>query len=126
MLVGGNNHSSYMVNFNCTGPLGGGPTPPGCSLITALGAITASGVAEINTNWGMPWTTGMITAINKGTIGGQPQSTTLVAAGSNSRDALGLGNITLIAGGATHRQIANQDFSAIDIVTMNFAAAPEQ
>jgi hypothetical protein len=73
--------------------------------------------ADSNWNWGFPWTTGTVTAQNKQPGG----SSTLTAMGSDSRDALGAGKITLVAGGTTRRKGAAQDFAALDVINMTFA-----
>ena len=47
--------------------------------------------------------------------------------GSDSRDAMGAGNITLVAGGTSYRIQAVQNFAALDVVHMRllpFSALP--
>jgi hypothetical protein len=122
VLLAGGTYSTYNTSIPCTGPPYGGPQPTNCGHVTTLGANTGVGANQTNTNWGFPWTTGMVTVINKGTIGGNPQSTSITVTGNDGRNAIGAGNITLVAGGSTHRLPANQDFSALDIVSMRLVA----
>lgn len=114
-------HSTYRLNFPCTNALPAAPA--GCSQVVASGALTnTSALAPgSNINWGMPWTTGTVTVINTETQFGQPRTTVLTAMGSDNRNALGAGNITLVAGGASYRIQAQQNFAALDLITMNMA-----
>jgi hypothetical protein len=114
-------HPSYMINFVCTNALPA--QPAGCSQVASSGPLTTpSGLPPgSNLNWGMPWTTGTVTVLNTETQLGQPRTTTLTAMGSDSRNALGAGNITLVAGGVSYRIQAVQNFAALDVVTMNLA-----
>ncbi len=111
-------HPSYMLNFTCTVTLP--PLPAGCSQVASSGpTTTASALGPgSNYNWGMPWTTGTVTVLNTETIFLQPRTTTLTAMGSDSRDAMGAGNITLVAGGTSYRIQAVQNFAALDVVHM--------
>jgi hypothetical protein len=111
-------HPSYVINFPCTNPLPA--QPPGCSQIIASGPTTTTAALGpgSNYNWGMPWTTGTVTVLNTETVFGQPRTTTLTAMGSDSRDAAGAGNITLVAGGTSYRIQAVQNFAALDVVHM--------
>jgi len=114
-------HSTYMLNFPCTNALPAAPA--GCSQVVGSGALTNTSAIPpgSNLNWGMPWTTGTVTVINTETQFGQPRSTVLTAMGSDSRNALGAGNITLVAGGTSYRIQAQQNFAALDLITMNVA-----
>ncbi|MEE2672598.1 MAG: hypothetical protein VX466_02310 [Myxococcota bacterium] len=111
-------HAYYVLNFPCTNPLPA--QPPGCSQVVTSGPVTTTMALPpgSNLNWGMPWTTGTVTVINTETQNGQPRSTTLTAMGSDSRNALGAGNITLVAGGHSYRIQAVQNFGALDLVNM--------
>lgn len=116
-------YSTAMIGVLCTGPPGGGPMPSNCGLITALGNLTSSGSSGTNLNYGFPWTTGMVSAINTGSIGTVPQSTTLVATGSDSRRANGSGNITMVSAGVSARlAVPGNNFSNLDVVQMRFVA----
>jgi len=125
MLNGGPIRFGFMTNFPCTGgalP----PAPPGCGQIASSGPQIGTGPPDANLNWGFPWTTGMVTASNTGTNGGAAATTTLVATGTDMRDANGNGNITLVAGGTTQRfgaaTMNPQQFAALDVVTMLIGA----
>ena len=111
-------HAFYVLNFPCTNALPA--QPPGCSQVLSSGPVTnASALGPgSNYNWGMPWTTGTVTVVNTETQFGQPRSTTLTAMGSDSRNAIGAGNITLVAGGTSYRKQAVQNFAALDLVHM--------
>ena len=114
-------HSTYQINFPCTNALPAAPA--GCSQVVGSGALTdTSALAPgSNINWGMPWTTGTVTIINTETQFGQPRNTILTAMGSDNRNALGAGNITLVAGGSSYRIQAAQNFAALDLITVNLA-----
>ena len=114
-------HPGYKINFPCTNALP--PSPKGCSQIVSSppSTTTAALAAGKNYNWGMPWTTGTVTVLNTETIFLQPRTTTLTAMGSDSRDAMGAGNITLVAGGTSYRIQAEQNFAALDVVQMTIA-----
>jgi hypothetical protein len=114
LLAGGERHPTHMINFPCTNAL---PAEPfGCSQITASGPLTGTGAGDTNINWGMPWTTGTVTVHWQGT-----RTETLTAMGSDSRNAAGAGNITLVAGGLSHRFVAAQHFAALDVVNLTIA-----
>ena len=123
MLGAAPGHPSYVLNFPCTNPLPA--QPAGCSQIVSSPPSTnpAALPASTNINLGMPWTTGTVTAINTGPAI-LPMSTTLTAMGSDSRDPMGAGNITLVAGGLSHRPLSGLNFSAMDVVTMTFVPEP--
>jgi hypothetical protein len=113
-------HFGFMTNPPCTVSLPA--LPPGCGLITSQGPVVGAIPADSQWNWGFPWTTGTVTAMNvQSTAQGQPGTTTLTAMGSDSRTAWGAGKITLVAGGATRRKGVATDFSGLDVVTMTFA-----
>ncbi len=119
MVVGFPLYQSFMVPVRCTGPLGFPPQPPGCDAITATGPRIGYIPPDTNTNIGFPWTTGTVYAFNTGTNLGQPVTTLLTAMGSDARNALGSGFITLVAGGAANRIQSNQQFANIDVVSFN-------
>jgi hypothetical protein len=121
MLAGGQINVSYNTNFPCTGGVLP-PLPPGCGQIKSLGATNGVGPKSTNMNWGFPWTTGSVSATNIETIGGGPGTTTLTAMGADYRNALGKGNIVMVAGGITYRGTQNTNFVSIDVVSMNFIA----
>ena len=114
-------HPSHMLNFPCTNALPA--QPAGCSQIFSQGPQTTPSAlpSDANSNWGFPWTTGTVTVLNTETQLGTPRTTTLTAMGSDSRNAMGAGNITLVAGGTTYRIGAGQNFSALDVVTMTIS-----
>ncbi len=118
MFMTGPINLGFGTNPPCTVPLPA--LPPGCGQITWSGPRVNTMPADFQMNWGFPWTTGTITAKNVQTNQGQPGTTVLTAMGSDSRTPGGVGKITLIAGGHTHRVGANQDYSALDVVNMTF------
>jgi len=88
-------------------------------LITSLGFMLPTlAPADVNSNWGMPWTTGNVFVQNIETNMGAPGTTTISAAGTDNRTQAGAGNITLVAGGTSLRVGAAQNFSGFDMVTM--------
>jgi hypothetical protein len=118
----------FTVTGNCSQIL--------ASLTTGNGAFvtptTGNGLPifippDTNLNFGFPWTTGTVLVRNTGTNQGNPATTTISAMGTDMRTPLGQGQITLVAGGSSHRYglaVGNpQEFSALDVVQMNFAAA---
>jgi hypothetical protein len=124
-LMAGPVHLTYMTGPPCTMAFPFPQAPPGCGVITMQGTIVGAGAPDVNANWGFPWTTGMVTAQNTGTIAGMMQTTTLVGTGTDMRTPLGSGMITLVSGGFTHRfgavTMVPQDFSPLDVVVMNLA-----
>ncbi len=115
MLVGGPVHFGFMTNPPCSMSLP--PAPVGCGVITSSGPVVGAMPADSNWNWGFPWTTGTVTVQNVQTGG----TSTLTGMGTDTRSLAGAGKITLVAGGATRRKGAAQDFAALDIVNMTFA-----
>lgn len=91
---------------------------PRNGLITFLGPQVNTAPADMNTNWGFPWTTGSVFVQDIQTNMGNPATTTISAMGTNNLNRFGEGNITLVAGGTSHRAGAVTDFKAFDIVTM--------
>ncbi len=84
------------------GPITISPGISGGGLITAPGAQVGTGSATTIRNVGFSWTTGKVYV--KGTDPGPgPTVTTVTITGSDSRTALGAGNITLVAGGIGNR-----------------------
>lgn len=123
-LLPGTTHASFMQAIpTCTMPLP--PMPPGCELITAVSGATSMGNPDTNLNFGFPWTTGMVTAQNVETNQGQAGTSTLTGAGSDSRNGLGIGNITLVAGGTSHRfstiLMNPQNFANLDVIQMTIS-----
>ncbi len=119
LLAGAIEHPSYAINSQCQNAFPA--TPIGCSQVVSSGPATGTGAGDTNVNWGMPWTTGTVTVFKTGTALGQPRTETLTAMGSDSRNAAGAGNITLVAGGVSHRIVVNQNFAALDVVTMTIS-----
>ena len=121
-LMAGPVHLTFMTGPPCTMAFPFPQAPIGCGRITMSGPIVGVGAPDINRNWGFPWTTGMVTAQNTGTIAGMMQTTTLVGTGTDMRTPLGSGMITLVAGGFSHRfgavTMVPQDFSPLDVVTL--------
>ncbi|MHA7839026.1 MAG: hypothetical protein ACX98W_16330 [bacterium] len=109
-----------------------GPANIGFMTNATAGKITSIGPStpnifipqDRNLNWGFPHTTGQISIMNVETNQGQPGNTTLVATGTDSRDAFGRGNITLVSGATSHRVFANQNSSALNILNMTFTPEP--
>jgi hypothetical protein len=121
-LMAGPVLAMFMTGPPCTMAFPFPQAPPGCGVITTSMTTVGMGAPDRNRNWGFPWTTGMVTAQNTGTIAGMMQTTTLVGTGTDMRTPLGSGMITLVAGGFSHRfgavTMVPQDFSPLDIVTM--------
>lgn len=119
VLQSGPVHFGFMTNPPCTVTLPA--LPVGCGQVTSSGPVVGAIPADSQWNWGFPWTTGTVTAMNVQTNQGQGGTTTMTGMGTDSRTAWGAGKITLVAGGATRRKSQNADYSAVDIVTMTFA-----
>ena len=118
-----NAYTSFMTDFPCTNALPALPT--GCGVITAQGAPLGPIVpSDSQLNFGMPWTTGTVTASNTGMQGVGDATSLLTAMGYDNRTALGAGRITLVAGGTTHRRVKAsgnpQNYAALDVVNLNF------
>lgn len=124
ILGGGAIHVGFMTAPPCTMSLP--PVPAGCGLITTSGPTMGSGAPDSNLNYGFPWTTGAVTAQNTGTNQGMAATTTLTAMGLDARTGLGSGNLTLVAGGASHRfglaTMNPQDFSSLDVVQLRMGS----
>jgi len=100
-------------------------TNPTANKITTVGpSIPGLIPADVNFNWGFPHTTGQITVMKAETIIGNPATTTFVAQGTDSRTAAGVGNITLVSGGLSHRLISGNHTPALNIVNMTFTPEP--
>ena len=120
-LAPGPVHASYQTSTPCTSGFGQAPSPPGCGVITAQGTLLFSLPGSMNTDWGMPWTTGTVVAKNlPGPVPTQDPGTDLTAMGSDSRTPLGRGQITLVAGQLSERTPSGSNFAALDVVVMNF------
>jgi hypothetical protein len=87
-------------------------------LITFLGPQVATAPPDNTTNWGFPWTTGNVFVQDIQTNMGAMATTTISVSGTDNRTQAGGGNISLVAGGTSHRVGAITDFKALDIVTM--------
>ena len=88
--------------------------------IIVPGTTTAFGSSTINDQTAMPWTTGMVTI----QVVDQPISVTptqITLTGSDARTDLGLGNLTLVAGGLLHQVTAVDTALEFGKVTMSFA-----
>ena len=118
MFAAGPINMGFGTNPPCTVPLPA--KPAGCGQITWSGPTVGALPADFQMNWGFPWTTGTVTAKNVQTNQGQPGTSTLTAMGTDSRTALGAGNITLVAGGTTRRVGATSDYAGLDVVNMTF------
>jgi len=104
MIGSGLIHIGYMTNTPCTASLP--PTPQGCGQIASLGPVAPTPFPpQTNYNYGFPLTTAFVSLQKTGTNQGTPTTTTLTAAGTDSRTPLGRGQITLVAGGSINRQI---------------------
>jgi hypothetical protein len=95
------------------------PTPGGGQVTIDLNVLPG----DQNVNLGFPFTTGTVQVINTGTVQGQPSDTTFTAAGTLNT-SMGEGNITLVAGALSHRVLANQDTSYLNVVRMSFTPEP--
>ena len=121
----GGAYANADTDFLAPGPItigavcAAGPCANNNGLVVATGVPAGTGTASTNTNTGFPWTTGMVSAI---VITKLPTTnSTLTGTGSDTRTALGLGNITLVAGGLSNRKPANSHFSSLDTITMTMA-----
>jgi hypothetical protein len=119
LLMSGPVHFGFMTYPPCTVSLPA--LPVGCGQVTSSGPVVGAVPFDQQWNWGFPWTTGTVTALNVQTNQQQPGTTTLTAMGSDSRTGWGAGKITLVAGGHTRRKGVATDFSGLDVVTMTFA-----
>ena len=79
--------------------------------------------ADTNLNFGFPWTTGAVSVMNV-ELGPflSAQTETLTGNGSDNRNAQGNGTITLVAGATSNRVLSGLDFTALEVVTMEFAS----
>lgn len=111
-LQPGNGNIGFMTNATLNKITTVGPSVPGVI------------PDDVNFNWGFPLTTGRVSVMDVETIVGNPGTTTLTAQGTDSRDAAGVGNITLVAGGLSHRMVANNDTPAMNILNMTFTPEP--
>jgi len=86
---------------------GGLSCGPGANgIITVPGNITGTAPPSGQTTTGFPQTTGTVTVSIPSSVNGVgPFPMTLVGKGSDSRNAGGYGNISLVAGSMSHRQI---------------------
>jgi hypothetical protein len=113
-------HLDFLTSNHVSGVISGG------GMITTSGPTGfGSAPADINNNWGFPWTTGAISVMNV-ELGPflSPQSGTLTAQGADNRNVFGLGTITLVAGGTANRITSGLDFPALEVVTMVFGPNP--
>ena len=77
--------------------------------------------ADNNRNWGFPWTTGTVTVQHTGVTGmGGADTETLSAMGYDNRTPAGNGRIVMVSGGISHRSGSARNFSALDIVRLDF------
>lgn len=120
-LAPGPVHSFYTIPSPCTSPFGQEPTPPGCGLIGAQGGQVATLPGSINRDWGMPLTTGTVRVRNLASGTADP-ATTFTVMGTDSRTALGRGQITLVSGATTERSPSGNHFAALEVVTMTFGS----
>jgi hypothetical protein len=104
------------------GGLSCGPVANG--IITIPGSVTGIAPPSGQTSTGFPMTTGTVTVSippSKNGIG--PFSMTLVGKGSDSRNAGGFGNISLVAGALSHRQVGqitpNMEFVTLEVRMAN-------
>ncbi len=122
-LADGPVFSNYMLNTPCTSGLGAPPSPPGCGIITSLGAQTMTLPGSMNYDWGMPWTTGTVIVDNApGPIPSLDPATRLSAMGYDNRTALGAGRITMVAGGTTERGPSGNHFAAFEVLNLKFGS----
>lgn len=116
-------YDGFSTNFPCVNPLPA--LPAGCGLVVTQGPLIPSSIAKMDAdkqvNFGMPWTTGTVTASNN-----DVPPTRLTAMGYDTRSAMGAGRITLVSGGTTHRYVLAggnpQNYAALDIVNFTFGA----
>lgn len=122
-LAPGPVHASYTIPNPCTSPFGQQPSPPGCGVIGNQGAFLFSLPSSQNRDWGMPWTTGTVRVRNlPGPVPAQDPATTFSIMGTDSRTALGRGQITLVAGATTERSPSGNHFAALEVVRLNFGS----
>lgn len=108
ILVGGQEFSSFTK------------TPNG--LVGGLGALTNTGMPDVNINTGFPWTTGMVTVSEPGGATAMDASEMFVATGDDNRTPGGRGTLSLVAGGISFRQNAGQTFVSLDRINMDIAS----
>jgi hypothetical protein len=101
------------------GVCAGGPCGTNGVVLTPGVTTQLSGGNSSNINFGFPWTTGMITGIATEDLPVQPS--TFTSTGSDNRTVLGAGNITLVAGGLSHRFPADSVFIMLDKITMTIS-----
>jgi hypothetical protein len=80
--------------------------------ITTLGSFQFSAGADTNTNWGFPWTTGMVFVQNNDNT-----PSTITITGTDMRTQAGAGQITMVAGGTSHRTQSGANFTPLEVVT---------
>jgi len=116
MLASGPIYAGFMTSNQTA--LQTGLNGPMNGLITFIGPMVAAAPADMNSNYGFPWTTGNVYVQDIQTNMGAGATTTISASGTDNRTQAGGGNITLVAGGTSHRVGAVIDFKAFDIVTL--------
>jgi hypothetical protein len=97
-----------------------GPCAADGGLIVVPGVVAGTRTPSTNFITGFPWTTGMVSAIVTTKL--PETNSSLTGTGSDNRTALGLGNITLVAGGMAVRKPSNAAFPSLDTVTMQIKA----
>lgn len=126
-LDGGPVYSTFMFGNSPTGceNLPGEEfDPPGCEIVTQVGNQVGTGDPDVNINIGFPWTTGTVTAQALATVAGDVP-TTLTAMGTDSRNVMGHGRITMVAGGTSFRSQSGFRFAALDIVNLQLSTITE-
>ena len=91
-------------------------------LIGGIGLQTDTGNPDTNVNTGFPWTTGMVTVSEPGGATAMDAAETYTMTGSDNRTAGGRGNISLVAGGISHRLTSGTTFVSVDKITMGIAS----
>ena len=123
-VVGGS-YSNMSINVLPGGPItvgavcAGGPCGE-AGVITQPGTTTGVGSTSTLVNTGFPFTSGMV-QVFVSTMAPTTIST-LTGTGSDQRTSLGAGQITLVAGGLSHRSPAFTDSPQLSTVTMTMSA----
>jgi hypothetical protein len=114
----------FMTSKSATTPGAGLITSTGPPLMTTTGPGTMTQVmpGDTNLNYGMPWTTGAVSVMDM-ELGpfSSPQTNTITANGADHRTNAGKGSITLVAGGTSNRVVSGLDFTAMEVLTLNFS-----
>ena len=91
-------------------------------LVGMVGAQTATGNPDTTSTRASRGTTGMVTVSEPGGATAMDAAETYTMTGSDNRTAGGRGNISLVAGGISHRLESGTTFVSVDKITMGIAS----